>query len=96
MKFNLPRRQRKSFESITKKMVSDNFNKTESTELFSNVRKQYTDAPRTFGANEGKKEATLELLIIIGNQIAEEYKDLQIEVWFLVVPELSKKVKLDN
>ena len=52
MKFNLPRRQRKSFESITKKMISDNFNKTESTELFSNLKKQYTDAPRTFGANE--------------------------------------------
>jgi len=64
--------------------------KTESTELFSNVRKQYTDAPRTFGANEGKKEATLELLIIIGNQIAEEYKDLQIEM-VLGIPELSKK-----
>lgn len=38
MKFNLPRRQRKSFESITKKMISDNFNKTESTELFSNLK----------------------------------------------------------
>ena len=89
MKFNLPRRQRKSFESITKKMISDNFNKTESTELFSNVKKQYTDAPRTFGANQGKKEATLELLIIIDNQIAEEYKDLEVEM-VLGVPELSK------
>ena len=89
MKFNLPRRQRKSFESITKKMISDNFNKTESTELFNNVRKQYTDAPPTFGANQGKKEATLELLIIIGNQIAEEYKDLEVEM-VLGVPELSK------
>ena len=59
MKVNLPRRQRKSFESITKKMISDNFNKTESTELFSNLKKQYADAPRTFGDNEGKKEATL-------------------------------------
>ena len=59
MKFNLPRRQRKSFESITKKMISDNFNKTESTELFSNLKKQYTDAPRTFGANEGKKRQHL-------------------------------------
>ena len=86
MKFNLPRRQRKSFESITKKMISDNFNKTESTELFN---KQYTDAPRTFGANAGKKESTLELLIIIGNQIAEEYKDLEVEM-VLGVPALKK------
>ena len=51
--------------------------------------RQYTDAPRTFGANQGKKEATLELLIIIGNQIAEEYKDLEVEM-VLGVPELSK------
>ena len=53
------------------------------------LEKQYTDAPRTFGANEGKKEATLELLIIIGNQIAEEYKDLEISM-VLGVPELQK------
>ena len=69
--------------------VSKSKHKTESTELFSNVKKQYTEAPRTFGANQGKKEATLELLIIIGNQIAEEYKDLEVEM-VLGVPELSK------
>jgi hypothetical protein len=70
-------------------MISDNFNKTESTELFNNIKKQYTDAPRTFGANAGKKESTLELLIIIGNQIAEEYKDLEVEM-VLGVPALKK------
>ena len=90
MKFNLPRRQRKSFDSITKKMISDNFNKTESKELFINIRKQYIDAPRSFGANQGKKEATLELLIIIGDQIAKEYKDIEVAM-VLGVPELSKK-----
>ena len=37
MKFNLPRRQRKSFESVSGKSLDSNLNKKEALEIFENV-----------------------------------------------------------
>ena len=39
MKFNLPRRQRKSFESVSGKSLDSNLNKKEALEIFENVKK---------------------------------------------------------
>ena len=40
MKFNLPRRQRKSFESVSGKSLDSNLNKKEALEIFENVKKK--------------------------------------------------------
>ena len=73
MQFELPRRHRKSFEVTTRKKLSEKFNKSESIELFEVIKKEYKNSPPTFGSSSGKKESLLELLIITGNQIANEY-----------------------
>ena len=56
MKFNLPRRQRKSFESVSGKSLDSNLNKKEALEIFENVKKSYSSAPNSFGSKTGKKE----------------------------------------
>ena len=75
-----------------KRNLSENFNKNESLEIFDKLKKEYNKSPVTFGSNSGKKEALLELLIIIGNQIATEYKDLNI-VFKLGLPHIEKGKK---
>ena len=73
MKFQLPRRHRKSYEAIAKKKLDENLNKEESLEIFDKIKKEYNNSPRSFGSNTGKKEMNLEMLIVIGNQISNEY-----------------------
>ncbi len=90
MKFELPRRHRKSYEAVTKRKIDEKLNKEESLEIFDKIKKEYNNSPRSFGSNSGKKEMNLEMLIVIGNQISNEYKDLQIELR-QGVPEISKK-----
>ena len=89
MQFQLPRRQRKSFEVSTNKKLNTKFNKTESLEIFETIKKEYNSSPVTFGSSSGKKEALLELLIITASQIAEEYKDCDV-VLNQGVPEIKK------
>ena len=89
MQFELPRRHRKSFEVTTRKKLSEKFNKSESIELFEVIKKEYKNSPPTFGSSSGKKESLLELLIITGNQIANEYKDCEV-VMTQGIPEIKK------
>ena len=89
MQFELPRRHRKSFEVTTRKKLSEKFNKSESIELFEVIKKEYKNSPPTFGSSSGKKESLLELLIITGNQIANEYKDCDV-VMTQGIPEIKK------
>ena len=89
MQFELPRRHRKSFEVTTRKKLSEKFNKSESIELFEVIKKDYKNSPPTFGSSSGKKESLLELLIITGNQIANEYKDCDV-VMTQGIPEIKK------
>ena len=89
MEFELPRRHRKSFEVTTRKKLREKFNKSESIELFEVIKKEYKNSPPTFGSSSGKKESLLELLIITGNQIANEYKDCDV-VMTQGIPEIKK------
>lgn len=89
MQFELPRRQRKSFESITKSSLSEKFNKEQSIDTFNKIKKEYENSPNTFGSSSGKKDSVLELLVIVGNQISEEYKDCEVSLK-QGVPEISK------
>ncbi len=89
MKFQLPRRHRKSYEAIAKKKIDENLNKEESLEIFDKIKKEYNNSPRSFGSNTGKKEMNLEMLIVIGNQISNEYQDVQIDLK-QGIPELNK------
>ena len=89
MQFELPRRHRKSFEVTTRKKLSEKFNKSESLEVFEVLKKEYKNSPPTFGSSSGKKESLLELLIITGNQIANEYKDCDV-VMTQGIPEIKK------
>ncbi len=89
MKFQLPRRHRKSYEAIAKKKLDENLNKEESLEIFDKIKKEYNNSPRSFGSNTGKKEMNLEMLIVIGNQISNEYQDVQIDLK-QGIPELNK------
>ncbi len=91
MQFEFPRRHRKSFEVTTRKKLSEKFNKSESIEVFEVIKKEYKNSPPTFGSSSGKRESLLELLIITGNQIANEYKDCAV-VMNQGIPEI-KKVK---
>ena len=67
MKFNLPRRQRKSFESIIGASSNNNFNKTQSLEIFENVKKEFMKSPKTFGSNTGKQDDILEIRSLLFN-----------------------------
>ena len=89
MQFELPRRHRKSFEVTTRKKLSEKFNKSESIGLFEGSKKEYKNSPPTCGSSSGKKESLLELLIITGNQIANEYKDCDV-VMTQGIPEIKK------
>jgi len=53
MQFDLPRRQRKSFEVITKTALSDKLNKEQAIEVFNNIKKEYDNSPNTFGSSSG-------------------------------------------
>ena len=90
MKFNLPRRQRKSFESIIGASSKNNFNKTQSLEIFENVKKELLKSPKTFGSNTGKQDDILEMLVILSHQISMEYKDLNV-VLRQGIPEIIKE-----
>ena len=89
MKFQLPRRHRKSYEAIAKRKIDENLNKEESLEIFDKIKKEYNNSPRSFGSNTGKKEMNLEMLIVIGNQISNEYQDVQMDLK-QGIPELNK------
>tara|TARA_B100000683_G_C12113040_1_gene400207 strand:- start:238 stop:516 length:279 start_codon:yes stop_codon:yes gene_type:complete len=89
MKFKLPRRQRKSFQTISGKPLDSNFNKKEALEVFEMVKKTYSVAPNSFGSVKGKKEDALEMLMIIGDQISKEYKDCVV-IWRQGIPEITK------
>ena len=89
MKFALPRRHRKSFEVITKKKLDDNINKSEAIQICTEIKKAYDNTPQTFGSSDGKKDTLLELLIILSNQISEEYKDCEVS-FKQGVPEIIK------
>ena len=95
MKFELPRRHRKSYEAIAKRKIDENLNKEESLEIFDKIKKEYNNSPRSFGSNTGKKEMNLEMLIVIGNQISNEYKDLQIDLK-QGIPEINKNKPYEN
>ena len=90
MKFNLPRRQRKSFESIIGASSNNNFNKTKSIEVFENVKKEFMKSTKNFGSNTGKQDDILEMLVILSHQIAMEYKDLNV-VLKQGIPEIIKE-----
>ena len=51
MQFDLPRRQRKSFEVITKTALSDKLNKEQAIEVFNKIKKEYENSPNTFGSS---------------------------------------------
>ena len=53
------------------------------------VKNTYSMAPNTFGSAKGKKEETLEMLMIISDQISKEYKDCEV-IWRQGVPEITK------
>jgi hypothetical protein len=89
MKFSLPRRHRKSFEVITKKKLDDNINKSEAIQICADIKKEFDNSPQTFGSLDGKKDSLLELLIILSNQISEEYKDCEVS-FKQGVPEIIK------
>ena len=89
MKFKLPRRQRKSFQTISGKPLDSNFNKKEALEVFEMVKKTYSIAPNSFGSAKGKKEDALEMLMIMSDQISKEYKDCEV-IWRQGIPEITK------
>ena len=89
MQFDLPRRQRKSFEVITKTALSDKWNIDQAIEIFNKNKKDSENTPNTFGSSSGKKESVMELLVIVGNQIAGEYKDCEVSIK-QGVPEINK------
>ena len=89
MKYSLPRRHRKSFEVITKKKLDDNINKTEAIQICADIKKAFDNTPQTYGSSDGKKDSLLELLIILSNQIAEEYKDCEVS-FKQGIPEIIK------
>ncbi len=89
MKFELPRRHRKNFETIASKKIDENLNENECLEVFEQIKKEYDNAPNSFGSMEGKKESSLELLIIVSNQIAKEYKNIDVKL-NQGIPELTK------
>jgi len=89
MKYSLPRRHRKSFEVITKKKLDDNINKSEAIQICAEIKKAFDHTPQTYGSSDGKKDSLLELLIILSNQIAEEYKDCEVS-FKQGIPEIIK------
>ena len=57
--------------------------------IFNKIKKEYENSPNTFGSSSGKKESVMELLVIVGNQIAGEYKDCEVSIK-QGVPEINK------
>ena len=64
-------------------------NKEQAIEVFNKIKKEYENSPNTFGSSSGKKESVMELLVIVGNQIAGEYKDCEVSIK-QGVPEINK------
>ena len=89
MNFKLPRRHRKNFEIISNKKIDENFNENESKEIFEQIKNEYEKAHNSFGSNEGRKESYLELLLIVSDQIAKEYKSIDVKL-NQGIPELIK------
>jgi|TARA_A100001037_G_scaffold102648_1_gene93387 hypothetical protein len=89
MNFKLPRRHRKNFEIISNKKIEENFNENECMEIFEQIKNEYKKAPNSFGSNEGRKESYLELLLIISDQIANEYKSVDVQLT-QGIPDLTK------
>ena len=56
MKFQLPRRHRKSYEAIAKKKIDENLNKEESLEIFDKIKKEYNNSPRSLVQTLEKKK----------------------------------------
>ena len=80
MKFTVPRRHRKAFDTYSEKKLGQNFSKEESQNLLDNIIKAHSESPKSYGTNTGKKEASLELAIIVANQISIEYKNIKVEL----------------
>ena len=89
MNFKLPRRHRKNFEIISNKKIGESFNESECIEIFEQIKNEYKKAPNSFGSNEGRKESYLELLLIVSDQIAKEYKSIDVKLT-KGIPELIK------
>tara|TARA_B110000014_G_C20104264_1_gene580355 strand:- start:590 stop:862 length:273 start_codon:yes stop_codon:yes gene_type:complete len=80
MKFTIPRRHRKVFSNISKKKLDENFTKDDAHELLSNIIEEYNKSPASYGTNRGQKESSLELAMIIANQVSAAYKDTKVEL----------------
>jgi len=80
MKFIIPRRHRKAFDNYSEKKLDQNFTKEDARNLLDNIIEAYNKSPESYGTNTGKKEASLELSMIVANQISTEYKDIEVEL----------------
>ena len=80
MKFTIPRRHRKVFNNISNKKLDENFTKEDARELLSNIIDEYYKSPASYGTNKGQKESSLELAMIVANQVSDAYKDIKVEL----------------
>lgn len=80
MKFIIPRRHRKAFDTYSEKKLDQNFSKEDAQNLLNNIIEAHNKSPESYGTNTGKKEASLELAIIVANQISTEYKGIEVEL----------------
>jgi len=80
MKFIIPRRHRKAFDNYSEKKLDQNFSKEDARNLLDNIIEAYNKSPESYGTNTGEKEASLELSMIVANQISTEYKDIEVEL----------------
>ncbi len=80
MKFTIPRRHRKVFNNISKKKLDENFTKEDARELLSYIIDEYNKSPASYGTNKGEKESSLELAMIVANQVSDAYKDIKVEL----------------
>ena len=80
MKFTIPRRHRKVFNNISEKKLDENFTKKDAHKLLSNIIDEYNKSPASYGTNTGQKESSLELAMIVANQVSAAYKDTKVEL----------------
>lgn len=80
MKFAIPRRHRKTFSNISEKQLDDNFTKEDAQTLLKNIIEEHNKSPESYGTNKGKKESSLELAMIIANQVSDEYRNIKVEL----------------
>ena len=64
----------------SKKKLDENFTKEDAYELLSNIIEEYNKSPASYGTNRGQKESSLELAMIIANQVSAAYKDTKVEL----------------